>query len=301
LLTGADALSTIDASLLRAAAAAAAGHQSHPGATLYLVATPIGNLQDLSPRGAETLRAAAVVACEDTRHTAKLMQHLGLETRMVSYHEHNEAERTPQLIAMLEAGEDVALVSDAGMPLISDPGFRLVRAAREAGIRVTPVPGASAVVTALAGSGFAGGSFFFGGFLPRKSGEREKLLNSLRDVPGALVFFEAPHRIVETLREMAGWYGQTPVAVARELTKMHEEFLLGTAEEVADRLAGRGEVKGEITLVIGPREAARPRRGLGEAVKEYEAAGMSRMDAIKAAAREFGLPKRAVYAKLEES
>lgn len=278
---------------------------------LYIVATPIGNLEDITARALRILRESAVIACEDTRQTRKLLNHFGIETRVVSCHEHNEAQRVPELIGQLQAGEDVALVSDAGTPLISDPGYRLVRAAiqeRDAGIRVVPVPGVSAGITALAAAGLPTDQFRFCGFLPAKSGQRAKLLESLRGEEATLLFYEAPHRIVAALEDVVQAMGpERTVVVARELTKLHEEFVRGTAAEVHKELAGRPSVKGEITLLIG--KAAPGSAGVGEgsaedqpsiaeAVRALEAAGVDRMDAMKQVARQRGLSKREVYKEL---
>jgi 16S rRNA (cytidine1402-2'-O)-methyltransferase len=263
--------------------------------TLYVVGTPIGNLEDVTFRAIRILRETALIACEDTRHTRKLLDYYGIAKPLVSYHEHNEAERTPELIERLVAGDTLALVSDAGMPLVSDPGYRLVAAAVEHGIAVVPVPGPSALVTALAASGLPTDAFYFGGFLPAKAGQRQRALEALRPMNATLVFYEAPHRIVETLGDIDRILGSRRVAVARELTKIHEEFLRGTAAEVRDKLSGRGPAKGEITLLVqrgGPRADDRP---LEEAVKASERSGLNRMDAIKAVARERGLSKREVY------
>ena len=263
--------------------------------------TPIGNLEDITFRAVRVLKEADLIACEDTRQTRKLLDRYGIGKPTVSYHEHNEAQRSPELIAKLLNGTSVALVSDAGMPLISDPGYRLVRAAIDSGIRVESVPGASAVLTALAASGLATDSFYFGGFLPAKSGQRLRALEALRDETATLIFYEAPHRIVDTLAAVEQALGDPPVVVARELTKIHEEFLRGTAAEIRATLAARESVKGEITLLIGKRAgAAEDDTPLAEAVDACVAQGMSRMEAVKAVAHRRGLPKRAVYGELEK-
>ena len=266
---------------------------------LYVVATPLGNLADLTARAAEVLKQADLIACEDTRQTRKLLDHVGVTKPAVSYHEHNEAERTPELLERLRAGERVALVSDAGTPLVSDPGYRLVRAALEAGIPVVPVPGPSAVVAALSAAGLPSEAFYFGGFLPRKQGERRRVLQALRDVPGTLVFYEAPHRIVEALADVSFALADPPVVVARELTKVHEEFLRGAASEVRGVLSRRESVKGEITLLIGPRAARQPEEPLAEAVRRYQREGLAPMEALKRAARERGMSKREAYRALK--
>ncbi|HUE24044.1 MAG TPA: 16S rRNA (cytidine(1402)-2'-O)-methyltransferase [Bryobacteraceae bacterium] len=270
--------------------------------TLYLVGTPIGNLEDITFRAVRVLKEVDLIACEDTRHTRKLMDRYGIGKPTVSYHEHNELQRSPELIAKLLGGTTVALVSDAGMPLICDPGYRLVRAAIDSGIRVEAVPGPSAVLTALAASGLATDSFHFGGFLPAKSGQRLRELEGLKDYASTLVFYEAPHRIVETLAAVEQALGNRPVVVARELTKMHEELLRGTAAEVRAALSARESVRGEITLLIGKRAGvAEDDTPLTDAVDACVAQGMSRMEAIKTVAHRRGLSKREVYGALEKS
>jgi 16S rRNA (cytidine1402-2'-O)-methyltransferase len=264
-------------------------------ATLYLVATPIGNLEDITLRALRVLREADLIACEDTRQTGKLLVHFSIDKPMVSYHEHNEAARTRELVAKLESGVTIALVSDAGTPLVSDPGYRLVTAAIGAGIPVVPVPGASAILGALAAAGLPTDAFRFCGFLPAKSGQRRKALEDLRREDCTMIFYEAPHRILDTLSDISAVYGERPVAVARELTKLHEEFLRGTAEEVRTQLAARPSVKGEITLIVGKGAAAVPANSVEDAVRELEHKGIPRMDAIKQVARERGLSKREVY------
>lgn len=268
--------------------------------TLYVVATPIGNLADLTFRAVEVLRAVQWIACEDTRQTRKLLARYGIQARTISYHEHNEAERSQELLSHLEQGESVALVSDAGTPLVSDPGFRIVRQAAEAGIRIIPVPGPSAVMAALSAAGLETDSFYFGGFLPRRQGERRRLLKELSRLEATLVFYEAPHRILETLDDVASVLGERPVVVARELTKIHEEFLRGTPAEVRQQLQQRGSVRGEITLLIG--KGCPPQSSGGaseekvlEELQRLEHKGLSRMQAIKEIARQLRLPKRDVY------
>jgi 16S rRNA (cytidine1402-2'-O)-methyltransferase len=264
--------------------------------TLYLVATPIGNLEDITLRALRVLKEADLIACEDTRQTRKLLDHYGIDKPAVSYHEHNEAERAKELAGRLMAGSNIALVSDAGMPLVSDPGYRLVQEAIAAGAKVEPVPGPSALLAALAASGLPTDAFHFGGFLPPKTGQRRRILEALGREEATLIFYEAPHRILETLEAVEEALGPRRVVVARELTKVHEEFLRGTAAEVRAVLAERATVKGEITLLIAKADAPPPDdRPLDEAVAEHIRQGMSRMDAIKAVARERGLAKRDVY------
>jgi 16S rRNA (cytidine1402-2'-O)-methyltransferase len=263
---------------------------------LYVVATPIGNLEDITYRAVRVLGEVELIACEDTRQTHKLLEHYGIQKPTVSYHEHNEAERTADLIARLLAGTTIALVSDAGMPLVSDPGYRLVRAAIENGIPVQPIPGPSATLTALAASGLPTDSFRFGGFLPHKPGQRAKLLESLAEEQATLIFYEAPHRILEALEAIETVLGPRPVVVARELTKIHEEFLRGTAAEIRAQLESRDAIKGEMTLLIGKATAPPPDdTPLTEAVEALVRAGTPKMDAIKQVARRRGLSKRQVY------
>jgi len=263
---------------------------------LYLVATPIGNLEDITYRAVRVLGEADVIACEDTRQTRKLLDHYGIQKPTVSYHEHNEAERTQDLLTRLAGGTTVALVSDAGMPLVSDPGYRLVRAAIDAGVTVHPVPGPSASLAALAASGLPTDAFYFGGFLPAKTGQRARALEALAEEEATLVFYEAPHRILEALEAVETVLGPRPVVVAREITKLHEEFLRGTAREFRDQLAARDSVKGEITLLIGRATSPPPdETPIEEAVDTLVRGGMPRMDAIKQVARKRGLSKREVY------
>jgi 16S rRNA (cytidine1402-2'-O)-methyltransferase len=265
---------------------------------LYLVATPIGNLEDITYRAVRVLREADLIACEDTRQTRKLLDHYGIAKPTISYHEHNEAERAAELASRMAAGETVALVSDAGMPLVSDPGYRLVRAAIETGVPVQAVPGPSAAMTALAGSGLPTDSFRFGGFLPPKAGQRLKALEALAEEQATLIFYEAPHRILEALEAVEQALGERPVVVARELTKIHEEYLRGTAAEVRAQLASRDAVRGEMTLLIGKATApARDDTPVEEAVERLIAKGTARMDAIKQVARRRGMSKREVYEK----
>lgn len=231
-----------------------------------------------------------------------MLDHYGIAKPLVSYHEHNEAERTAELIAELDAGRKVALVSDAGMPLVSDPGYRLVKAAVERGIRVEAIPGPSAVLTALAASGLPTDSFHFAGFLPSKTGQRQKVLEQLGDESSTLIFYEAPHRILETLKAVQEALGDRPVVVARELTKIHEEYLRGTVSAVLADLTARESIKGEITLLVGkPLAPPADQTPLNEAVESWMREGLSRMDAIKAVARRRGLSKREVYQQLENS
>lgn len=272
-------------------------------ATLYLVSTPIGNLEDMTLRAIRVLREeVAWIACEDTRQTRKLLDHYEIRKPLVSYHEHNEASRAEELVARLLAGEPGALVSDAGTPLVSDPGYRLVRAAIEAGVPVTPLAGASAVLGAVVGSGLPCGEFRFIGFLPSRQQARRAALAALAGEGVTAIAYESPHRVLETLAEMKELFGERPMAVVRELTKLHEEFLRGTPGSILETLRARPAVKGEITLVIGPAPPA-PERDLdaaAEVARLQREEGMERMAAIKAVARRLSLPKREVYRLLED-
>ncbi len=220
---------------------------------LYIVSTPIGNLGDMTLRGIETLAAADMLACEDTRVTRVLLDRYGIARRPVSYHEHNAAEAGPKLIAALLAGKSVALVSDAGTPLVSDPGFRLVGEAREAGIRVVPVPGASAVLAALAASGLPTDAFMFCGFLPSKHGQKQSKLESLKTIDATLVFYESPNRTAATLADMAAVFGaEREGAPCRELNKAYETIVPASLGELAQRFDGEDRIRGEVVLLVGP-------------------------------------------------
>lgn len=269
--------------------------------TLYIVATPIGNLEDMTYRAVRVLGEVGMIACEDTRQTRKLLDRYGIHTPLVSYHEHNERERTAELIGRLKEGSAVALVSDAGTPLVCDPGFRLVETAAAEGIRVEPIPGPSAMMAALSASGLPTDAVWFGGFLPAKSGQRRKALEAVRDLEATLVFYEAPHRILELLADIEEVLGGRRVVAARELTKMHEEFLRGRASEVRTALAARDTVRGEFTVLVAKSDGptAGPAGPAEDAVAALERAGIDRMDAIKQVARERGLPKREVYRLVE--
>ncbi len=266
--------------------------------TLYLVATPIGNLKDISLRALEVLKSVDIIACEDTRHTRKLLNHYEISKRLVSYHEHNEAERAEELVRNLQRGESVAVVSDAGTPGISDPSFRLVRAARDAGIAVVPVPGASAFVNAVIASGIPSDSIFFGGFLPSKKGERVRRLEEVRDIPATLVFYEAPHRLARSLADCRQVLGPRQAAVARELTKLHEEIVSGTLEELAERYSD-ANIRGEAVLVIDRARTTDERiageMSLPERVRQLENEGTDAKAALKKAAKEFGISRSEAY------
>jgi 16S rRNA (cytidine1402-2'-O)-methyltransferase len=277
--------------------------------TLYLVATPIGNLEDITLRALRILAEADIIACEDTRHTRKLLTHYNIAKSpggLVSYHEHNERERAAELVAKLESGSEIALVSDAGMPLISDPGYHLVREASEHQIQIVPIPGASAVVTALAASGLPTVEFLFAGFLPSRNSARRARLADFISTPSTLVFYETPHRINETLRDAREVLGDRPAAVARELTKLHEEFIRGKLSEIAARVSESGP-RGEYVLVIGPPveggqqgelEGAAPRSILDEVSECMKVEGLDQKAALKRVAKARGISKSEAYRML---
>jgi 16S rRNA (cytidine1402-2'-O)-methyltransferase len=273
-----------------------------PGSALYLVATPIGNLEDITLRALRVLKEVDLIACEDTRQTQKLLSHYGIKTRTVSYHEHNEMTKAAELVVDLESGAKIALVTDAGMPGISDPGFRLIALAIRHHVPVVPIPGASAFLAALVASGLPTDSFRFSGFLPAKSGQRRKLLESVRESPRTQVFYEAPHRVLEALTDVCEVLGEARhVVVAREVTKLHEEFLRGRAQEVLEQLKSRGEVKGEITLLIAKQDSSEPRtasRQLSLAQRVRQIMSEEKVDeksALKKVAKERGIGKSEAY------
>lgn len=266
---------------------------------LYLVATPIGNLGDITLRALETLAGADVLACEDTRVTRVLLDRYGIQNRPFAYHEHNATEAGPRLIAALEAGKSVALVSDAGTPLVSDPGYRLGQLAIEAGHRVVPIPGASAPLAALVGSGLPNDAFLFAGFLPTKDKARRDRLAELADVPATLIFFESPHRIGDTLAAAADVFGsERPASVCRELTKTFEEFRRGTLGELATAYADQ-TVKGEVVLVVGPPlEKAAPDACEVDGLLLELASNLPTAKAATEASKITGLPRKELYQRL---
>jgi 16S rRNA (cytidine1402-2'-O)-methyltransferase len=266
-------------------------------ATLYLIATPIGNLEDITLRALRILRDEVnVIACEDTRQTQKLLAHYAIRKPLISYHEHNEGQRASEILERLSRGESVALVSDAGTPLISDPGYRVVAAALANGYPVVPVPGASAVITALAASGLPVGEFRFIGFLPAKAVARRRMLEELAGDSMTVVAYESPHRILDALSDMREILGDRRIALARELTKVHEEFLRGTSDEIRQQLSERNSVKGEITILIAQSEKkGQLEDPLAEVNRLENEKGLDRMEAIKAVAKRLGLPKREIY------
>jgi len=264
---------------------------------LYLVATPIGNLRDVTLRALDVLAAADVIACEDTRVTAKLLKAHGVKTPTLAYHEHNARRVRPKLISRLQAGETVALVSDAGTPLISDPGYKLVRAAAEAGVPVTAIPGASATLTALSVSGLPTDRFLFAGFLPVRKGPRRAALAALATVPATLVLFEAPSRFAAALADMAAVLGDRPAAVARELTKLHEEVRRGGLTELAAHYAEAGAPKGEAVVVVGPPVVVEIDDVEIDAQLRAALSSGSLRDAVAAVAAATGASRKRVYAR----
>jgi 16S rRNA (cytidine1402-2'-O)-methyltransferase len=269
--------------------------------TLYLVATPIGNLADITHRALQILKDADLIACEDTRHTRKLLQHYGIDTKTISYHEHNEQQRAAELVDLLKGGSDIAVVSDAGTPSISDPGFRLVRAAIENEVPVVPIPGPSALISALIAAGLPTDEFFFAGFLPSRSNARRTRLTELRSVPGTLIFYEAPHRLATTLADALEILGEREAVVARELTKVHEEIRRGRLSELAAHYASSENARGEIVVLIDRQvisEAIAPGQSVSALVDQYEQDGLDHRAALKKTARELGLSRAEAYRKL---
>jgi 16S rRNA (cytidine1402-2'-O)-methyltransferase len=275
-----------------------------PG-TLYVVATPIGNLEDVTLRALRTLREVSVIAAEDTRRTARLLQHYSISTRTTSLHEHNERSKTPALIARLQAGESVALVSDAGTPVVSDPGTHLVAAAHAAGIRVEPIPGPNAALAALSASGLLEREFVFAGFPPNRSNARKAWLAGLATEPRVLVFYEAPHRIRQTLQDMLGAFGDRVVALGRELTKAHEELVVRPISEHLELLS---QERGEFTLVVsGSRPILQSNEGLepdkvaGDFLGLTADGGQSRREALRTLSLKYDIPAREVFTLLERA
>jgi 16S rRNA (cytidine1402-2'-O)-methyltransferase len=267
--------------------------------TLYLVATPIGNLSDITHRALQVLRDVNLIACEDTRHTHKLLSHYGITTKTVSYHEHNEQQRAEQLIDQLKQGSNIAVVSDAGTPAVSDPGFRLVRAAIENEVAVVPVPGPSALISALVAAGLPTDEFFFAGFLPARTNARRARFSELQSVPGTLIFYEAPHRLAATLKDAYEILGERDVVVARELTKIHEEIRRGRLSELSEHYE-REEPRGEIVVLIDRNviSAAKPQSSIAALVDQFEQDGLDQRAALKKAARELGISRAEAYRKL---
>ena len=268
---------------------------------LYLVGTPIGNLEDITLRALRILKEVDQIACEDTRHTQKLLTHYDIHKPLVSYHEHNELTRAPELVVAMEQGAKIALVSDAGMPLVSDPGHRLVMLCLRHHIAVVPIPGPSALLASLSASGMPSDEFLFVGFLPARSGERRRALERLRIEERTIILYEAPHRVEECVKEALAILGDRPGCLAREVTKLHEEFIRGKLSEIATALEQR-PARGEITLILGPPDAS-DRQAQGNSAQSLAArveelmhqAKLDRKEALKLAAKERGLSRRAAY------
>jgi 16S rRNA (cytidine1402-2'-O)-methyltransferase len=272
---------------------------------LYLVATPVGNLEDISLRALRILKEVDLIACEDTRHTAKLLTHYGIRTHSQSYHKFNEESRAQQLVQMLREGKNIALVSDSGTPLVSDPGYELVSSCRREGIQVIPIPGPSAAIAALIASGLPADSFCFSGFLPSKGSLRKRRLEELAGLPVTLILYEAPHRLLSSLEDMVAILGPRRATVARELTKIHEELLHGTLPELLNLLQTRDRVQGEITLVIErgediPVSAEYPASLRQHMEEEMRKTGLPRNEALKSVAKQRGLTRREAYNRLSE-
>ena len=267
---------------------------------LYLVATPIGNLADITHRALQVLKDVDLIACEDTRHTHKLLSHYGITTKTISYHEHNEQQRAAELIDRLKQGTSIAVVSDAGTPSISDPGFRLVREAIENEIVVVPVPGPSALITALIAAGLPTDEFFFAGFLPSRGTARRARLNELRSVPGTLIFYEAPHRLAATLKDAYEILGEREAVVARELTKLHEEIRRGRLSALTTDYTEKTDLRGEIVVLIDRNviEAPVAEASVAALIHQYEQDGLDHRAALKKAARELGLSRAEAYRRL---
>lgn len=272
--------------------------------TLYLVATPIGNLEDITERAIRVLKEVDLIACEDTRHTRVLLNHYGIQTKTLSYHEHNERERAAELSELLAAGSKVAVVADAGTPGISDPGFRLANDALARGVRVVPIPGPTALIAALVASGLPTDEFFFGGFLPARSTQRRARLTEVRPLNSTLIFYEAPHRIAQTLKDAREILGEREAAVARELTKLHEEIARGRLSDLAERFAPADAARGEMVLLIDRRPVdLKDAEDDSEVdivarVAALEGEGLDNRAALKRAARELGLNRSEAYRRL---
>ncbi|MEJ7847309.1 MAG: 16S rRNA (cytidine(1402)-2'-O)-methyltransferase [Pyrinomonadaceae bacterium] len=270
--------------------------------TLYLVATPIGNLQDMTFRAVEILKTVDLIACEDTRHSRKLLNYYEISKKLVSYHEHNELERSVEFAEILKSGKSIAIISDAGTPGINDPGYKMVQKAYEIDASVIPVPGAAAFVNAAIASGLPTDSLFFGGFLPSKKGERRKRLEEVKQIPATLIFYESPHRLGKSLADCSEVLGNRRAAVARELTKLHEEIIRGELNFLAEQYSS-ANLKGEIVLVIDRAGAGENAENnpltIAERVKELEAGGMEPKAALKRVAKEFRMSKSEAYRILQ--
>ena len=275
---------------------------------IYLVATPIGNLSDISMRAIETLKNADIIACEDTRNTIRLLNHFEIKGHLTSYHEYNKIDKAYELCEKVKEGKNIAFVSDAGMPAISDPGYELVDIAYKEGLEVTVVPGASAVVSALAISGISSRRFAFEGFLPADKNEKKEILTELSQESRTLILYEAPHRLLKTLKELFDYMGDRNIAIVREITKLHEEVLRGKlADIIADYESEKIAIRGEYVLVIEGKSLLEKREerqksfeeiGIREHYEKYIAEGMDKKEAMKAVAKDRGIQKRDVYKEL---
>ena len=271
---------------------------SSAAGTLYVVATPIGNMADITLRAIQTLKDVALIAAEDTRHTKRLLTHYAIRNSMISLHEHNENQRTGTLVKRLKGGESIALVSDAGTPTLSDPGYRLIKEAIASGIRIVPIPGASAGPAALCASGLPTDAYVFMGFLPRKEGKRQKILESLAGEKKTIVFYESPKRIRVLLNDLSNILGDRQAVLSREMTKRHEEFVRGKLSEIFDVLADRPEIKGECTLVVeGGAEMEMPGNDdlREEIIQGLHRDGIRLSTLVKSIAERYGLPKKQIY------
>ena len=265
---------------------------------LYVVATPMGNLADITLRALDVLKSVDIVAAEDTRKTRRLLNHHNIQQKLISYHEHNERQRAIELLKRMEKGENIAVVSDAGTPGISDPGYRLVTAAAEAGIQVVPIPGVSALTTALSAAGMPTDAFIFAGFAPKKKGRRLALLGQLKGSPYTVIFYESPHRILGLLNDINDTMGDRNCVIAREMTKIHEEFLRGRVSEIVESLAARNQIKGECTVLISGagRERSIDWEEIQAAVQKGLTGGEQRpADLAKAVADQFGISRKKAY------
>lgn len=277
-------------------------NEKNSSGTLFIVATPIGNLSDMTYRAVETLKQADLIAAEDTRHSGKLLAHYCIQTRMVSCHEHNEEKKSRQLISKLKQGLDIALISDAGTPAVSDPGYRLVSRAAQEGIRIIPVPGCSAAVAGLSASGLPSDAFLFLGFLPRKQKKQEEAVHQIKDAAATLILYESPNRIISLITTLIRILGDRNACLAREITKLHEEFIRGTLSDIRETLEGKSAVKGECTLLVqGQTRSEQPDADQLEAVirqallepgpeKQLSTAALS-----KEIAEQYRVPKKQVY------
>lgn len=269
--------------------------------SLYIVATPIGNLKDITLRALDILQHVDVIACEDTRVSRKLLRHYAIETRLVSYHEHNAAQARPKLLQQLADGVSIALISDAGTPLICDPGFKLVLEAQEAGVAVIPIPGANAAISALSACGLPTDRFAFAGFLPTKAAARATMLSSLASFDGTLVFYESAKRLLTSLSAIQATLGEREVVVARELTKQHEEIVRAPIQSLIDHLSARDSIKGEVVLVIGPPAARMVSDEALDALIQFALGSMSTKEAAAWVAEQTGLSKSDCYQRILSS